>query len=117
MPKGLAGVYVLEKVNGSAPPVTMDSTADYKFEILSGSYSIDAVSTYTSEATFRETAQGNTTTSSVFTGGTYTVSGTTITLNEEDGTKLVGTISNGVLVITSQGITVQLRRTDGTGSP
>ena len=117
-PSGHAGTYTLRTVNGSNVPFTMVSIvvggSVYKLEVLSGSITLNADGTFSQTATFRETDGTDVTTESYPTSGTYTLSGTALTLNSSDGESLGGSLSGGAITFVEsdegQTLTVVFRK-------
>jgi len=79
------GNYSITTVNAKALPAAVIDTTNYKFEILSGALNLTADGKYTEVTRFRETIPDNTSTFVDSTFGTWTRSGTQISLkNGED---------------------------------
>jgi hypothetical protein len=110
IPKGIAGFYVLESINDQPIPVVVVDEPDFKLEVLQGSFTIDAIPTYSTSGLYRQTEGGETFILGQNTNGSYTRKGTAIFFKEEDGTLIDGTLSNGVLTVDMGGFSAVFRR-------
>lgn len=77
----VAGTYTLRTVNGQNLPFTIIQQTGYKLEVLSDEYTLNSNGTFTTVATFRETEGTTVTTSSDTYSGTWTVSGSNVSLS------------------------------------
>ena len=97
----IAGTYTLQTINGDPPPVTLLEFDTYKIEVTGASIVLNTNNTFSATSAFRETDDGQVTTSNSVCAGTYTRSGSTVTfsepesINEDCGGSYTGTWSNG----------------------
>jgi hypothetical protein len=94
---GTAGTYTLSAVNGQALPATILSNQGGTFAIVSGTMTIGGDATFVERATIRTTSGAQVTTNQVQTNGTYSASGTVLSLRYTDGSTATATLSAGVL--------------------
>ncbi len=108
----IAGTYALQTVNSAPLPFTVIAITDYKLEILSDSYQIRDDGTYSGTTQFRETQSGTVTVNSENSSGTYTRSGSSITLTDSvDPTyKITGTLDGGKFTVTVEGFVLVYQR-------
>ena len=113
-PTNVAGTYTLTTVNGHALPTTVyegdDPGFQYKFEVLAGELQLDADGTFQDFTEIRETIDNGTPeTSDQILTGTWTRTGNTLTLTDEDDDSYTLTVQNdGSLVQTDDLGGVQL---------
>lgn len=84
-PASITGTYTLETVNGAQLPFTTDEDETFKAEILSMAITLKADETYSAVFTGRSTDNGQPTTNTVTLSDTYSVTGSTLTLNDSEG--------------------------------
>ena len=104
----IAGTYTLRTVGGAAPPTIVEQTGSTTVEILAESIRLEANGTWTMTTVRRTTTAapsqpGGVTTSTlnVSDGGTFTRSGTAVTLTSAaSGIAVSGTVANGRLTTT-----------------
>lgn len=89
----LPGTYTLSTVNASALPLVVYQDADYKLEIVGGSFVIAGNGTYTETVRARETDSSGAVETPIACPGTYTRSGNTLTLTEPETDACGGTYS------------------------
>ena len=110
----VTGTYTLQTANGASLPATVYEDSDFKFEVLSGSLILTSDKRYREPVSFRFTEKAS---NQVFTAseedtGTYTVSGSNITFKSADpdvGT-YAGTVNNGTISYTVEGINLVYRK-------
>lgn len=101
----VAGTWNLQTVNGSALPFTL-SAASPKIELLSSSVNVTANGTWTSTTQTRTTIGTQATTASSTQSGTYTLSGSAVSIRSTDGTTVqAGTVSGNTLTLAQTGLT------------
>jgi hypothetical protein len=107
------GTWNLQTVNGSPLPYTAIFIANplYKFEILSDQFVANANGTYTETFTTRETDGTNVTTSTDSGNGTWAQSGSALNITDaSDGTVSQATISGNTITVNQQGLVLIYRR-------
>ncbi|HVE79521.1 MAG TPA: lipocalin family protein [Gemmatimonadaceae bacterium] len=109
-PAEVAGVYDLVSVNGRTLPAVAIEIEGYRLELLSSELTLQAGGTYSETTQLRETEDGTTTDSPFSTTGTYAVSGSRITLTDEDGDSVTGTVSGDRITLAEQGVTLVYER-------
>jgi hypothetical protein len=93
------GTWTLTKYNGSAMPYTA-TVGDTKTELLSGSLVFTAPSSYALALSFRYTESGVSTNETQNSSGTYSVNGSTVTLQPQAGDPpSTGTIAGNTLSV------------------
>ena len=93
-PKGsLTGTYALSTVDSRSLPIVFYEDADYKVEILSGSFAVTGASTFTETIAVRETDSTGPLVTTAVCAGTYTRSGNSLTLTEPETNECGGTYS------------------------
>jgi hypothetical protein len=90
--KVVSGSYGLATYKGVAPPVVVltDAANDLQIEIVSGTYDLSALKTYTSVTGIRTTEKGVVTTSSFSCSGTYVGGGNTLVFTEPESGQYCG---------------------------
>jgi hypothetical protein len=84
-PSGPAGAYAIATINAKALPVAIFADTGFTYEVTAGTLTLTGDSKYSVMTTFRQTVPGNVSTFVDSTGGTWSLSGTTITfVNGED---------------------------------
>ena len=105
------GTYTLRSVNGQAVPTVLFEDAFYKFEILSGSMTLNAGGTcgsiMASRLTDKETNVPTTDTQSAVC--TYAIAANTLTVTV-DGEASSANISGGTITVTEEGLVAVFRR-------
>ena len=102
-PADVSGRYVLQTVNGSPPPVVVYEDEFYKLEVISAEYTLNANSTYVLTSQLRED-DGAVFQEEEF--GTFSVDGSRITLDDDEGfDSLTATISGRRLIFSELGLT------------
>ena len=112
----IAGTYDLKTVNSAALPFVALDDASGKFEILADTYNLSEDGTYTNPTQLRITYPGSAPSVEVLTStGTYTRSGSSITLTSSDDPtdKITGTIASGTMTLTSPGFVLVYQRSGG----
>jgi hypothetical protein len=88
-------------VNGKGLPVAIFSDTNYTYEVTSGSLALTTDGKFSIVTTFRQTIPGNISTFVDSTGGTWVLTGTSVTLtNGSDGSTDTATWANGQLTFT-----------------
>jgi hypothetical protein len=109
-PGAIAGTYTLDRVDGNALPVTLfeglvdvDGTpVQLRIELTGGTMTLAANNTFSGNLTARVSAPGSPSeTENLPVTGTYTVSGSSITLTSSDpeDPQVTGTLANGQLIV------------------
>jgi hypothetical protein len=100
-PKTPDGSYNISTVNGKGLPVAIFSDTNYTYEVTSGSLALTTDGKFSIVTTFRQTIPGNISTFVDSTGGTWVLTGTSVTLtNGSDGSTDTATWANGQLTFT-----------------
>jgi hypothetical protein len=76
----IEGTYSIHTINGSSLPYTLFQFGNDKFEVLSGSMTLQANGTFTQTFSTRETEEGVTTTETSTSSGTWSRTGNTVVL-------------------------------------
>jgi hypothetical protein len=98
------GTWSLVTVNGSPLPYTvLLIQPNYRLEIVSATFVAAANGTYTGSVTTRETDAGTVTTTTESDNGTWSQSGTTVTVTDSDGISSTATISGNTITLSQQG--------------
>ena len=107
----ITGTWSLSTVNGSALPFTIAQTGTNKVELVSDVFVVASTGSFTQTTTVRTTINGVVTTQSVADAGTYTVSGTAITLHfNSDGSTGTASFSGNTFTTTDGGLALVYRR-------
>ncbi len=102
----IAGTYSLKTVNGVALPFTEFQQGTNKQELLADVFVLSDGGSFTQSTTERITTNGQVTNQVTPDAGTFTVSGSTITLKfRSDNSMVSGTLGNGTITISDQGLT------------
>jgi len=85
-PSSPVGSYTISTVNGKSLPVAIYSEVNYTYEVTTGNIGLTNDGKYSLVTTYRQTIPGNVETFVDSTGGTWLLSGTTISLTDgQDG--------------------------------
>ena len=107
----IVGSYTLQTVNGNTLPWRYLVLGNDWAEITGGSGTINANGSYSLTANFRTMESGQTDTFSETSTGTYVRSGNAITFTASDGTRASGVISGTQITVTDEdGIVYVFRR-------
>jgi len=110
-PESTVGVYALESINGSAPPVIIDQDASGTLEVTGGQVSLNADHTFSDRTDFRFTASnGAISTAQDITTGTYSQTGNTITLSPTGDTPYSMVLNGNTLTQIEPDFTIVYRR-------
>ena len=96
----VSGTYTLRTVNGTSMPYTYPQDVYDRFEILSDVRVLSDSGTFTDTYTNRQTLNGEATTFTRISVGTYTVSGGEISFNHTSGRE-TGSVGTGTFIIRS----------------
>jgi hypothetical protein len=100
-PKTPDGSYTISTVNGKGLPVAIFSDTNYTYEVTSGTLALTTDGKYSIVTKFRQTIPGNVSTFVDSTGGTWLLSGTSITFtNADDKSTDMAAWANGQLTFT-----------------
>lgn len=101
---GVQGTYTLRTIDGDPLPAVAFSDGDFQEEITSGSITLSAGSACTTRIAFRELQGGTVVDSGTEESScTYTVSGSTLTVDFGDGDVETATIGGDTITFTSEG--------------
>jgi hypothetical protein len=105
-PQSVAGSYTLRTVNGGNPPSTIYQDTQEKLEVTDGTVVLNANNTWQGTLGVRITNLSTSQVSNLpglpLSGGTYTLNGGTLTLDDPgDQLSFTGTVSNGTLTVSS----------------
>ncbi|MCR4341610.1 MAG: lipocalin family protein [Gemmatimonadaceae bacterium] len=109
-PVSIAGTYNLETIDGQSPPVVVFDEPGFKAEILSGNFILAGDKTFTTNVVFRITEDSQVSTESESFGGTYAVSGSTVTFAYSDGDSESATLVGNTLTFTDGSSTAVFRK-------
>jgi hypothetical protein len=105
-----AGTYTLRTINGSNLPYTVVQVGADKLEITDDAITLNDGGTWTESGHYRETENGVVTTTSIVDAGTYTRTGTAITLASPTTGTVSGTVSGGTLTVSLEGLSAVYRK-------
>jgi hypothetical protein len=103
-PASVAGIYTLRTINGSSLPYTLVQLDDNKLEVMASAMTLKAEGTWTESGIVRVTEGGTVTTLPGANAGTYTLTGTMITLVSSESGTSSGTVDGGTLRLTEGGL-------------
>ena len=106
-PGDVSGSWTLQTVNGATPPAIVYEDAFYKLEVLYAWYDINANGTYTLTSDLREDDGAAFRQVEI---GTYSLDGSRITFEDDEGFSLTGTISSDRLTFSELGVTLVYER-------
>ena len=98
---GVAGKYSLQTINSQPLPYLFFDDGTQKVEVLSDVYIVASNGTYTNPTIVRNTVSGTVQTDTLTSNGTYTSSGSSITLTDSSDptVKVSGTVTASALTI------------------
>jgi hypothetical protein len=105
------GAYTITTVNGKAVPASLFADGAFNYEVMSGKLTLTNDGKYSAVTTFRQTLPGNVETFVDSVGGTWVLSGTTVSMtNPADSSTGSAAWGNGTLTIsgTDAGITTTI---------
>ena len=97
------GTYSLRTVNGSAVPFILQGSGANKVEIVSDVFTFSSGGTFSERAVLRFTENGVVRDENYDDSGTYTKSGTAITLRYTDSSTGSGTVDGNTMTLSGQG--------------
>ena len=100
----VGGSYSLRTLNGSPLPYIVLQSGTYKYEIIDDTIVLSDAGTWTEAGHDRTTSNGQVSMDVVSDGGTFTRTGTAITLDSPATGSISGSVSNGTLTLTDTGI-------------
>jgi hypothetical protein len=103
-PGTVTGSYSLRTVNGSPLPFTVIQIGADKIEITGDVIILNEGGTFTETTSQRTTENGVVTTSTIDDAGTYTLTGTAITLTSPESGSISGAVSGGTMTLTLEGL-------------
>jgi hypothetical protein len=103
-PAEASGTYTLQSVNGSPLPFTLSEVDATKFEITSDQLALNDDGTWTEAGLIRTTQNGQVTTGTLLDAGTYTLTGTALTLVSNQFGPSNGSLDNGTLTLAGEGL-------------
>ena len=103
-PGVVTGTYNLRTVNGSPLPYTVIQIGADKIEITGDVIILNEGGTFTETTSQRTTENGVVTTSTIDDAGTYTLTGTAITLTSQESGSISGAVSGGTMTLTLEGL-------------
>lgn len=105
------GSWELETINDEQLPYTFFQFGTIRSEILSGRLIVRSDGTYENTSTTRDTDGSTVTTTTETFTGTWTASGGSLTLtDDEDGSQINGSVSGNTLTFSEAGFEVVYRR-------
>jgi hypothetical protein len=102
-PATVTGTYILRTVNGSPLPYTTVQLGDDKFEVMADTITLKDGGIWTGGGTIRVTQSGSVSMTTSTSTGTYSLTGTAITINDFTGASS-GTVERGTLSVTQGGL-------------
>jgi hypothetical protein len=99
----VAGTYTLRTVNGSPLPYTLVQLGDDKFEVMADAITLKDGGIWTGAGTIRVTERGQMSTTAITSTGTYSLTGTAITITDVTGST-TGTVERGTLTVAQAGL-------------
>ena len=111
-PSGVVGPWSLQTVNGSALPFVVGQSGENKSELLADTIKLASAGGFIESSSFRTTLNGVVTLQTVADTGTYTLSGSTLTLSSTTsaGASGSGTVSGNTITATIQGLAFVYKR-------
>ncbi|MGK2936176.1 MAG: lipocalin family protein [Gemmatimonadaceae bacterium] len=109
-PASIAGTYILQTLDGQAPPVVVFDASGFKVEIVSGNFVLNANGSFTTTVVFRITEDSAVTTESESYTGTYAVTGSTVNFTYSDGDTDSATLEGNTLTFSDGGSTAVFRK-------
>lgn len=111
-PSGVVGTWSLQTVNGSALPFVVGQSGENKSELLADTIKLASAGGFIESSSFRTTLNGVVTLQTVADTGTYTLSGSTLTLSSTTsaGASGSGTVSGNTITATIQGLAFVYKR-------
>jgi hypothetical protein len=106
----IGGTYTLKTVNGSPLPYILVQSGTSKFEITDDVVVLTDAGTWTESGHTRTTENGVVTTDAFVDGGSYSRSGTAITLVSSASGSISGSVANGTLTISDVGLVAVYQR-------
>ena len=100
----VAGSWVLTSVNGASLPAVISQTGTAKVEMVSNVVTAMAAGAYTDVYQVRTTINGQSTTTTTTVTGTFSVSGTSVTLHSSTGGSSAGTIAGNTFTMNQDGL-------------
>jgi hypothetical protein len=104
------GTYELRTVNGASVPAVIYSEPGYRVEVLNANFTLEDDGTYTEAGIIRETVNGQSSTTSSSSYGTYDYYNGEVTFYENSGRQYYGRLDGSTLIVEDQGITMEYRR-------
>ena len=104
-PQSVAGSYTLQTVNGTSTPAAVDQSSTQRLDVTAGTIVLTADNKWSGSIGLRiidlTSGQVQDENSAVpFAGGTYTLSGSSLTLNDPtEGLVFTGTVANGTMTV------------------
>ena len=98
-PETIEGTYTLQTIDGQALPAIVDQDETEKNEITAGSIKLGAGTTFTITLTLRTTIGSEVVTITDGTTGTWTRSGSTVTMRTTDGVVIPARLSANALTV------------------
>ena len=102
-PASVAGTYTLRTVNGAPLPFTLAQLGDDKYEVTADAITLKDGGIWTGAGTTRATESGRVSTTTVTSTGTYSLTGTAITITGVTESSS-GTVERGTLTVTQDGL-------------
>jgi hypothetical protein len=108
----LVGTYVLQTMDGVAVPGLYFLTDSYRFDVMSGAFELLADGTYRIVLSMRYVGVEGVRESPAqeFERGTYSASGTVLTLRSEAGVTMSATVANAQLTMRMDGLSFMYRK-------
>ena len=103
-PATIAGTYTLRTINGSPLPYVVLVVGADKVEAVDDAITLSDAGTWTEFGHVRTTISGVATTTTINDAGSYVRTGTAITLTSPQSGPLSGTVDNGTLTLSDQGL-------------
>ena len=103
-PATVPGTYTLRSINGSPLPAILVQIGTFKYEVTADVIILNDGGTYTESGSDRTTENGVVTTSTFTDAGTYTLTGTAITLDSPQTGSISGAVSGGTMTLTLEGL-------------
>lgn len=104
------GTYQLWTVNGSSVPAVVYQEPGYRLEVIDAAFTLEDDGSYSESGIVRETINGQTSTRSSSSYGTYDYYNGELTFDEDSGRRYYGSIDNNTLIIDDQGVQMTYRR-------
>jgi hypothetical protein len=104
------GTFELATVNGDQVPALVYQEPGYRLDVLNAAFTLEDDGTYSEAGIVRESVNGQSSTRSSSSYGTYDIYNGEITFDESSGRRYYGTLDGSTLIVDDQGVRMVYRR-------